>query len=101
LNAPFHSYYLCAGVISFCAYLSKKINPAHLILETFAGQYAKPFEVIEEYAQVIYDQTLPPRLDKWDQENWDSAEQRRKLAYVILVELLAYQFASPVRLIEA
>ena len=65
---------------------------------------AKPFEVTKEYAQIIYDQTLSPRLDKvlrkWDQENWGSSEQRQKLAYVILVELLAYQFASPVRWIE-
>ena len=41
------------------------------------GQYipnliAKPFDVTREYAQVIYDQTSSPRLDKvlhkWDKE---------------------------------
>ena len=55
---------------------------------------AKPFEVTREYAQIIYDQTSSPRLDKvlrkWDEEDWGSAEQRQQLAYVILVELLAY-----------
>ena len=65
---------------------------------------AKPFEVSREYAQLIYDQTSSPRLDKvlkkWDQEKWASAAQRQMLAYIILVELLAYQFASPVRWIE-
>ena len=65
---------------------------------------AKPFEVSREYAQIIYDQTSSPRLDKvlrtWEQDNWASAEQRQKLAYIILVELLAYQFASPVRWIQ-
>lgn len=65
---------------------------------------AKPFGVSKEYAQLIYDQTSSPRLDKvlkkWDQENWASPEQRQKLAYTILVELLSYQFASPVRWIE-
>ena len=65
---------------------------------------AKPFQVSKEYAQLIYDQTLSPRLDKvlrkWDQDNWGSPDQRQKLAYIILVELLAYQFASPVRWIE-
>lgn len=65
---------------------------------------AMPFEVSKEYAQVIYDQTSSPRLDKvlkrWDQENWGSSEQWQKLAYIILVELLAYQFASPVRWIQ-
>ena len=65
---------------------------------------AKPFDVTKEYAQIIYDQTSSPRLDKvirkWDEEDWGSTEQRQQLAYVILVELLAYQFASPVRWIE-
>jgi len=65
---------------------------------------AKPFEVTKEYAQIIYDQTSSPRVDKvlrkWDQEGWGSVGQRQQLAYVILVELLAYQFASPVRWIE-
>ena len=58
----------------------------------------------QEYAQVIYDQTSSPRLDKilkkWDEEDWGSSAQRQLLAYTILVELLAYQFASPVRWIE-
>jgi fatty acid synthase subunit alpha len=65
---------------------------------------AKPFDVSREYAQIIYDQTSLPKLDKvlkkWEQEKWASAENRQKLAYIILVELLAYQFASPVRWIQ-
>jgi fatty acid synthase subunit alpha len=64
----------------------------------------KPFDVSREYAQIIYDQTSSPKLDKvlkkWEQEKWASAENRQKLAYIILVELLAYQFASPVRWIQ-
>ncbi|KAG6813968.1 hypothetical protein H0H92_005223, partial [Tricholoma furcatifolium] len=109
IDVPFHSRYLWAGVMPFRAYLSKKINPTHLNPDMLVGKYipnliAKPFEVSKEYAQIIYDQTSSPRLDKvlkkWDQENWASAEQRQKLAYIILVELLAYQFASPVRWIE-
>ncbi|CAL1716945.1 unnamed protein product [Somion occarium] len=109
IDVPFHSRYLWAGVLPFRAYLSKKINPSHLNPDMLVGKYvpnliAKPFQVSKEYAQLIYDQTLSPRLDKvlrkWDQENWGAREQRQKLAYVILVELLAYQFASPVRWIE-
>lgn len=89
--------------------LSKKINPSLLNPDMLAGKYipnlvAKPFAVTKEYAQLIYDQTSSPRLDKvlkkWDQEGWASPEQRQKLAYTILVELLSYQFASPVRWIE-
>ncbi|KAH9950013.1 fatty acid synthase [Amylocystis lapponica] len=109
IDVPFHSRYLWAGVMPFRAYLSKKVNVAHLNPDTLIGKYvpnlvAKPFQVTKDYVQLIYDQTLSPRLDKvlrkWDSENWGSAEQRQKLAYVILVELLAYQFASPVRWIE-
>ena len=65
---------------------------------------AEPFQVSRAYAQRIYDQTSSPRLDKilrhWERDNWESSSQRQKLAYVILVELLAYQFASAVRWIE-
>jgi fatty acid synthase subunit beta len=61
---------------------------------------AKPFDISREYAQVIYDQTSSPKLDqvlkKWEQEKWVSAENRQKLAYIILVELLANQFTLPV-----
>lgn len=89
--------------------LSKKINVASLNPDMLIGKYipnliAIPFAVTKEYAQIIYDQTSSPRLDKvlkkWDQERWASDEQRQKLAYIILVELLAYQFASPVRWIQ-
>ena len=65
---------------------------------------AEPFEVTQAYAQRIYDQTSSPRLDKvlrhWDRDSWGSSDQRQKLAYIILVELLSYQFASAVRWIE-
>lgn len=89
--------------------LSKKINVAQVNPDVLIGRYipnlvAKTFEVSQEYAQLIYDQTSSPRLDKvlkkWDQDNWAAPAQRQKLAYIILVELLSYQFASPVRWIE-
>ena len=75
-----------------------KISPAQLDPDMHSGKYvpnliAKPFEVTNECAQIIYDQASSPRLDKvlrnWDADNWASAEQRQKLAYTILVELLA------------
>jgi fatty acid synthase subunit alpha, fungi type len=126
IDVPFHSRYLWAGVLPFRACtltfillthdthcypldLSKKINHSQLDPDMLVGKYipnlvARPFEVTREYAQLIYDQTSSPRLDKvlknWDVEKWGSVEQRQMLAYTILVELLAYQFASPVRWIE-
>ncbi|KAF8969171.1 fatty acid synthase [Flammula alnicola] len=109
IDVPFHSRYLWAGVLPFRAYLSKKINPTHLNPDMLVGKYipnlvAKPFQVSREYAQIIYDQTSSPRLDKvlkkWEEDKWASPQNRQQLAYIILVELLAYQFASPVRWIE-
>jgi fatty acid synthase subunit beta len=89
--------------------LSKKINSAHLNPDLLVEKYipnliAEPFQVAKEYAQVIHDQTSSPSLDKvlknWEQDNWGDPSLCQKLAYTILVELLAYQFASPVRWIE-
>ena len=89
--------------------LSKKINVAQINPDMLTGKYipnlvAKPFEVTREYAQMIYDQTSSPLLDKvlkhWEEESWADDAHRQRLAYTILVELLAYQFASPVRWIE-
>ena len=89
--------------------LSKKI-PANLLdpslLEAvyIPNLVASPFTVNKAYAELIYNRTSSPRLSKvlrkWDEEHWDAPEQRQKLAWVLLVELLSYQFASPVRWIE-
>ncbi|KAI9463755.1 hypothetical protein HD554DRAFT_2283324 [Boletus coccyginus] len=84
----------------FRAYLSKKINSSLLNPDMLVGKYipnlvTKPFAITKEYAQLIYDQTSSPHLDKV-LKNWASpAKQCQKLAYTILVELLSYQFASP------
>ena len=89
--------------------LPKKINAAQLNPDMLVSKYipnlvAKTFKVSCNYAQLIYDQTLSPCLDKvlkkWDQDNWAAPKQRQNLAYIILVELLAYQFASPVQWIK-
>jgi hypothetical protein len=65
---------------------------------------ASPFTVNKAYAELIYDRTSSPRLSKilrkWDEERRDAPEWRQKLAWVLLVELLLYQFASSVCWIE-
>jgi fatty acid synthase subunit beta len=76
---------LCHPLAHSFSDLSKKINVAHLNPDMLIGKYipnliAIPFAVTKEYAQIIYDQTSSPRLDKvlkrWDQEHWSSDEQR-------------------------
>lgn len=89
--------------------LSKKIPAALLDPSLLERVYipnlvAAPFTVNKTYAELIYNRTSSPRLSKvlrkWDEEHWGAPEQRQKLAWVLLVELLSYQFASPVRWIE-
>lgn len=89
--------------------LSKKVNLSHFNADLLVGRYipnltAKPYEVSKQYAEDIFNQTSSPRLAKvlknWDEEQWGAPENRNKLGYAILIELLSYQFASPVRWIE-
>lgn len=100
---------LWSGVQPFLKYLSKKVSALDLNPELLVGLYipnliADPFQVSKEYAQKIFDQTGSPRMEKLirttDDDAWNAPENRQKLAYHILCELLAYQFASPVRWIE-
>ena len=91
-----------------CSDLLKKLNAAQLNPDRLISRYipnlvAKPFEVLHDYAQLIYDPTSAPHLDnilKWDEDCWAAPGQRQKLAYIICIELLTYLFASPVRWIE-
>ncbi|CAH7670330.1 hypothetical protein PPACK8108_LOCUS5020 [Phakopsora pachyrhizi] len=89
----------------FRAYLSKKLNPAHMNPELLIDKYipnltAKPFQISKSYAERIHQQTISPRLEKalknWVEDRWDLHENQSKLGYVIIVELLALQFASSV-----
>jgi fatty acid synthase subunit alpha, fungi type len=127
IDVPFHSRYLWSGVMSFraceCSFalrllslnlsgpsdLAKKIPSTLLDPSLLEGVYisnliTSPFAVNKAYAELIYNRTSSPRLSKvlrkWNEERWDAPEQRQKLAWVLLVELLSYQFASPVRWIE-
>ncbi|WVQ81978.1 hypothetical protein IAT38_004105 [Cryptococcus sp. DSM 104549] len=109
IDVPFHSRYLWPGVVAFRNYLVKKIDPAQLNPDRLIGKYipnliAEPFEASKSYVQKIFDQTASPRLEtvlqNWEKEGWETAAQRQRLAYNILTECLAYQFASPVRWIE-
>ncbi|KAK4702957.1 hypothetical protein P7C70_g3267, partial [Phenoliferia sp. Uapishka_3] len=109
IDVPFHSRYLWAGVMPFRTYLTKKVLLAHFNPDLLVGRYipnltAEPYEVSKSYAEKIYNQTMSPRLSKilknWDEEKWGEPESRQKLGYAIMIELLAYQFASPVRWIE-
>ena len=109
IDVPFHSRYLTGGVSPFRAYLSKRINIDAISPQALIGKYipnliAVPFELSKSYAELIFAQTESPRLDKvlknWEKDGWESPERVQRLTATLVVELLAYQFASPVRWIE-
>ncbi|KAN0115841.1 hypothetical protein V8E52_006381 [Russula decolorans] len=87
LGVPFHSHYRWSGVMPLRGW---GLYPPNLV--------ASPFIVNKDYAKLIYNRTSSPRLSevlrKWDEERWNAPEQRQKLAWVLLIELLSYQFAS-------
>lgn len=57
-----------------------------------------------DYLQKIIDVSGSPKITKivksWTEEKHSTPAQLQKLGYTVLIELLAYQFASPVRWIE-
>ena len=74
------------------------MNPELLIDKYIPNLTAEPFQISEAYAERIYQQTNSPRLEsmlkRWVEDGWDLPVNRSKLGYIIIVELLAYQFAS-------
>jgi malonyl CoA-acyl carrier protein transacylase/acyl dehydratase len=109
IDIPFHSSHIWSGVGPFRTFISRKIDRTKLNVDLLIGKYipnltATPFSLEKEYVQTIFDCTQSPRLDTvlkgWSKKDWTSPASRQELGYTILVELLAYQFASPVRWIE-
>ncbi|KAL1917786.1 uncharacterized protein VTP21DRAFT_3620 [Calcarisporiella thermophila] len=109
IDVPFHSSFLLRGVAPFRSYLAKKINPTDVNVNQLVGKYipnltAKPFSIAKSYVEGVFEQTSSPRLSRvlrhWSDEKYSTAAQQQRLGYILLVELLAYQFASPVRWIE-
>ncbi|KAJ3255887.1 3-oxoacyl-[acyl-carrier-protein] synthase [Boothiomyces macroporosus] len=109
IDIPFHSSHIWSGVGPFRTFISKKIDRNQINVDLLINKYipnltAKPFSLEKSYVQLIHDCTKSPELSKilqnWTDERWSPASARQELGYIILVELLAYQFASPVRWIE-
>ena len=104
IDVPFHSEVLRPGVPEFRERLLTLI-PTNLDVDRLVGRYvpnlvARPFALSRDFARAILDvvPSEPVRqiLDDWEQ--W--AARPVELGRQLLVELLAWQFASPVRWIE-
>ncbi|AZA11986.1 type I polyketide synthase [Corynebacterium gerontici] len=104
IDVPFHSTHLLDGVDDFRSHLDSLI-PENVDLDVLVDHYvpnlvARPFELSEEFVESMLDVVDAPVLHEIvrDFDQWSS--QPVKLARTLLVELLAWQFASPVRWIE-
>ncbi|EME24114.1 type I polyketide synthase [Rhodococcus triatomae] len=104
IDVPFHSNVLRGGVDDFrerlLALLPEEIDPAILIGRYIPNLVPKPFnlgrEFIQEIADLVPSEQLAAVLADFD--TWSA--QPVALTRVVLAELLAWQFASPVRWIE-
>ncbi|RHZ19227.1 hypothetical protein DYB37_003435 [Aphanomyces astaci] len=105
IDVPFHSRKLLSGVPAFRELmrpmLKKEVlfgNKALLESHYIPNLIAKPFSCTKEYVQEIVDLTGSPSLTPI-LANWDSTPLD-ELVWTLVIELLAYQFASPVQWIK-
>ncbi|WP_436838369.1 fatty acid synthase subunit beta domain-containing protein [Nocardia xishanensis] len=104
IDVPFHSTVLRKGVPEFRQKL-EQLLPEDLYPEVLVGRYIpnlvpRPFSLerafVQEIADLVPSEPLAAVLADFD--SW--AAQPTELCRVVLIELLAWQFASPVRWIE-
>ena len=104
IDVPFHSSRLRAGVPAFRDKLDSLL-PESINLDVLQGRYipnlvARPFELSRDFAQSILE-VVPSEATQKLVDNWDEAEANpQSTARTLLIELLSWQFASPVRWIE-
>lgn len=104
IDVPFHSSVLRNGVPEFRDRLMKLL-PQAIDYNSLVGRYipnlvARPFEFSVDFANAILE-VVPSDAMKDVVAKWDEYMQDRDhLGRVLLVELLCWQFASPVRWIE-
>lgn len=100
IDVPFHSEVLRPGVEAFAEKLDELL-PEQVNLEALVDRYipnlvARPFELTQDFIDSILEVVPSQRLQG---VTVDSMEPHA-LARLLLIELLSWQFASPVRWIE-
>ncbi|PVU94326.1 hypothetical protein BB561_002640 [Smittium simulii] len=109
IDVPFHSSFLLPGVTPFRSFLLKKLRVADVDVSRLCNRYipnvtAEPFQVTKKYFENVMNLTGSARINRalrdWNEETVNSPSEQQRLGYVLLIELLSYQFASPVRWIE-
>ena len=105
IDVPFHSRVLRVGVADFRRSL-ERVMPRDKDPELIIGRYIpnlvpRPFTLDRDFIQEIRDLVPAEPLDEIlaDYDTWRN-EKPRELCRKVVIELLAWQFASPVRWIE-
>ncbi|MEV3906032.1 fatty acid synthase subunit beta domain-containing protein [Mycobacterium sp. NPDC050551] len=105
IDVPFHSSVLRVGVADFRRSL-ERVMPRDADPDLLIGKYIpnlvpRPFTLDRDFIQEIRDLVPAEPLDEIlaDYDTWLN-EKPRELCRKIVIELLAWQFASPVRWIE-
>ena len=105
IDVPFHSSVLRVGVADFRRALERVMprdaDPALLVGRYIPNLVPRPFTLDRDFIQEIRDLVPAEPLDEIlaDYDTWRN-ERPRELCRKIVIELLAWQFASPVRWIE-
>ncbi|MCE3029013.1 hypothetical protein J0A90_018600, partial [Salinicola sp. DM10] len=100
IDVPFHSSVLRPGVPAFAEKLDELL-PETIDIDALRGRYipnlvARPFELTQSFVDAILAVVPSERLKGIKVEDTDE----NTLARLLLIELLSWQFASPVRWIE-
>ena len=105
IDVPFHSRVLRVGVADFRRSLDR-VMPRDKDPDLIIGRYIpnlvpRPFTLDRDFIQEIRDLVPAEPLDEIlaDYDTW-RRERPREMARTVFIELLAWQFASPVRWIE-
>ena len=104
VDVPFHSSLLRGGVEDFRSHLEELI-PQDIDLSVLVGRYvpnlvARPFSLDREFVEAIANAVESERIEDIVGNFTAAAAEPAVLGRTLLIELLAWQFASPVRWIE-
>ena len=105
IDVPFHSSVLRVGVADFRRSLERVMprdqDPALLVGRYIPNLVPRPFTMDRDFIQEIRDLVPAEPLDEIlaDYDTWRN-ERPAELCRKVVIELLAWQFASPVRWIE-
>ncbi|KAJ2826919.1 fatty acid synthase alpha subunit Lsd1, partial [Coemansia furcata] len=109
IDVPFHSRKLLSGVDELRMVLQEMVQPENINYSLLHLRYipnltAVPFKVSREYFGLVHSITQSPAaasvLDSWSDAALESEDKVANLAATLVIELLAYQFASPVQWID-